>query len=117
ASQRRMLDMRFQTSHPVVFATLRLMRDNLFDPLPIARIAEVQNLSQRQLERLFRQEFGQPPSRVYAELRLDHARQEVLAGSRPLTEIALDYGFTPDTFGRVYRRVFGRSPSEDRLRA
>ncbi|MFC3615798.1 GlxA family transcriptional regulator [Lutimaribacter marinistellae] len=117
ASQRRMLDMRYQTVNPTVFASLRMMRANLFEPVPIAWIAESQRVSQRQLERLFDQEFGQPPSRVYARLRLENAREEVIAGHRPLTEIALDYGFTPDTFARVYKRVFGHAPSLDRPRS
>lgn len=112
--QRRTLDMRFETANPTVFAVLRLMRANLFDPLPIAEIARVQGISQRQLERLFQREFGKSPSRLYTELRLEDARQEVLAGRRTLTEIALDYGYSPATFSRVYMRLFGVLPSGDR---
>lgn len=112
--QRRTLDMRYETSNPTVFAALRLMRANLFEPLAIADIARVQGISPRHLERLFEREFGQAPNRIYTELRLEEARQEVLDGRRSLTEIAMDYGYGPATFSRVYKRVFGALPSDDR---
>lgn len=113
-NQRRTLDMRYESSNPTVFAALRLMRANLFEPLAIAEIARVQGISARHLERLFERAFGQTPNRIYTELRLEEARQEVLDRRRTLTEIALDYGYAPATFSRVYKRVFGVLPSEDR---
>ncbi|MCL6283913.1 helix-turn-helix domain-containing protein [Ruegeria sp. 2012CJ41-6] len=117
APQRRGSEMRFETANHLVFAALRRMRANLFAPLSIARIAADLGISQRQLERLFMQEFDQPPGRVYAQLRLEDARLDVLSGRRDLTEIALDYGYKPVTFSRVYKRLFGVLPSDDRKRA
>lgn len=117
APQRRSSEMRFETANHLVFAALRRMRANLFAPLSIAQIAVELDISQRQLERLFEQEFDQPPGRVYAQLRLEDARLDVLSGRRELTEIALDYGFKPVTFSRVYKRLFGVLPSDDRKRA
>lgn len=112
--QRRSSEMRFDTANRLVFAALRQMRAHLFAPQPVARIAADLGISQRQLERLFTQEFGQSPARVYAELRLEDARHEVLSGRRELSEIALDYGYKPATFARVYKRLFGIAPSDDR---
>ncbi|MFA3917640.1 GlxA family transcriptional regulator [Ruegeria hyattellae] len=117
APQRRSSEMQFETANHLVFATLRQMRANLFAPLSIARIAGDLGISQRQLERLFVQEFDQSPGRVYAQLRLEDARLDVLSGRRDLTEIALDYGYKPVTFSRVYKRLFGVLPSDDRKRA
>jgi len=107
---------RFATSNPTAFDAIRIMQANCFEALRISEIAQRVGKSQRQLERLFQGEFGQTPASVYLSLRLDEARQEVLAGRRPMVEIALDYGFQPSHFTKVYRRMFGVLPSEDRAR-
>lgn len=106
--------LRFSTSNKKVFAAIKLMEANCFDAIPMHEVARRVGVSQRQLERLFQAEFTKSPAAVYLELRLDEAKQEVLAGHRALVDIALDYGFQPGTFGKVYRRVFGTLPSEDR---
>lgn len=107
-------EMRYATSHRTVFAAIRLMEANLFDPLALQELARRANVSQRQLERLFKAEFDKTPKAVYAELRLAEARQEVLAGRRAILDIALDYGFEPALFSKSYRRVFGVLPSQER---
>ncbi|SLN49434.1 HTH-type transcriptional regulator CdhR [Falsiruegeria litorea R37] len=113
-SQRRVSDMRFETANGAVYAALGVMRANLFTPLTIAEVAETQGISQRHLERLFVQEFNRTPSNVYTELRLEDARLDVLSGRRSLTDIAMDYGYSPATFARNYQKIFGLSPSDDR---
>lgn len=110
-------DIRFATANAHVFRALRLMRSNLFDPLSVAEIARRSDLSQRQLERLFMGELGRSPGRVYAELRLSEARQDVLNGNSAITEIALDYGFSIPNFSKTYKRVYGLLPSRDRALA
>ncbi|SDC90382.1 GlxA family transcriptional regulator [Ruegeria marina] len=115
--QRRALEMRFETRHPVAFAALRLMRANLLPALPITAIARAQGVSERQLERVFAREFGKTPSALYLELRFQDARSEVRDGRRSLTEIAMDHGYSPAGFARSYRRLFGLLPSEDRRKA
>ena len=107
-------ELRFTTSNKRIFSAIQLMDANRFDALPLHEVAAQVGISQRQLERLFRAEFRKTPAAVYLELRLDEARQEVLAGHRALIDIALDYGFQPATFGKVYRRAFGTLPSADR---
>lgn len=116
-SQRRVSDMRFETANGPVYAALGVMRANLFTPLSIAAIAKTQGISQRQLERLFLQEFDRTPSRVYTELRLEDARLDVLSARRSLTEIAMDYEYSPATFARNYQKIFGVLPSDDRRRS
>lgn len=106
--------LRFSTSNKNVFAAIKLMEANCFEAIAMHEVARRIGVSQRQLERLFRMEFAKSPAAVYLELRLDEAKQEVLAGHRTLIDIALDYGFQPGNFGKVYRRVFGTLPSEDR---
>lgn len=107
-------DLRFATSSKQVFAAVKLMSARSCDPVPVQEIADRVGISQRQLERLFKAEFNLSPAKAYAEIRLAGARQEVIAGRRPLIDIALDYGYSVGTFSKVYRRVFGTLPSEDR---
>lgn len=107
-------DLRFATSSKQVFAAVKLMSAHSYDPLPVQEIADRIGLSQRQLERLFKTEFDLSPAKAYAEIRMAGARQEVIAARRPLIDIALDYGYNVGTFSKVYRRVFGVLPSEDR---
>ena len=107
-------ELRFATSNRMVFNAIRLMIKTRYDAIPLREVAERLALSQRQLERLFRAEFGKSPGEVYMQLRMDEARQEVLSARRPLIDIALDYGFQPAHFAKVYRRIFGRTPSQDR---
>ena len=108
---------RHGTSNKTVFAAIRIMEQNRFDPLSVRELASQIGTSQRQLERLFRTEFQKTPATVYTELRLDEARQEVLAGHRSLFDIALDYGYQAGNFARAYVRVFGVLPSEDRKKS
>lgn len=107
-------ELRFATSNRMVFNAIRLMIKTRYDAIPLREVAERLALSQRQLERLFRAEFGKSPGEVYMQLRMDEARQEVLSARRPLSDIALDYGFQPAHFAKVYRRIFGSTPSQDR---
>jgi transcriptional regulator GlxA family with amidase domain len=107
-------DLRFATSNKQIFAAVKLMNTHSYDPIPVQEIADRIGLSQRQLERLFKTEFDLSPAKAYAEIRMAGARQEVIAGRRPLIDIALDYGYNVGTFSKVYRRVFGVLPSEDR---
>jgi transcriptional regulator GlxA family with amidase domain len=106
--------LRYSTANKTVFAAVQLMEANCFEALPLHEVARRVRVSQRQLERLFRAEFDQTPTAVYLALRLGEARQDVLAGRRTLIDIALDYGFQPGNFTKVYRRTFGVAPSEDR---
>jgi len=107
-------ELRYTTSNKTVFAAMRLMEANSFDALPVQEIARRIGISQRQLERLFKTAFSKTPKAIYQELRLQEARQEVLAGRRSILDIALDYGFEPAVFSKVYRRVFGILPSKER---
>ena len=107
-------ELQFTTSNQKAFAAIQIMLRTRYNPIPIGSIAAQLNVSQRQLERLFHREFDQTPSTVYLRLRMDEARQEVLMGHRTITDIALDYGFQPGNFSKVYRRIFHVTPAQER---
>lgn len=116
-AQTQALELALPTTSGAAHRALQAMRDTVFAPLRIADIAARSGVTQRQLERVFHREFNASPLRVYRRLRLEGARQEVLAGRRPLGEIALDYGFSMDRFARAYRELYGAAPRDDRRRS
>ncbi|MBE1284287.1 MAG: helix-turn-helix domain-containing protein [Rhodobacteraceae bacterium] len=112
-NQNRPFRFRYQTTNKTVFAALKLMEEHVFDKLSINEIAARLQVTQRHLERLFQANFGSSPAKVYAELRLNAARQEVLHRRRPILDIAQDYGYSRGTFSKAYKRAFGVAPSHD----
>ena len=80
-------------------------------------IARQTGMSVRSLTALFRRELGTSPHRFVLELRLEHARQRLLATDQPVRDIAFDCGFASlEHFGRSFRRQYGTAPSTARRR-
>lgn len=117
ATQQLPTKIRYQSADAKVQLALTLMEAFLADPLQIAQIAEKVGVSQRQLERLFLAEFDRPPSKLYHEMRLERARYDLLVTHRPIIEIAMDYGFSPSNFTKLYKAVFGLTPRDERATA
>lgn len=106
---------RLGVREPKLLAAIGAMESNLEEPLSLREIARRANLSVRQLERLFKQRLGCPPSRYYLELRLHHARLLLMRGASSILAIALAAGFASAShFSRRYREHFGHSPREER---
>lgn len=108
---------RYRSTDAKVQVAISLMEAFLADPLPITEIARKVAVSQRQLERLFDAEFGKAPSKIYTDLRLERARYDVMVTTRPIIDIAMDFGFTPGNFTKLYKAVFGVTPRGERDRA
>lgn len=94
---------------------IKVMEENLEDPLSIPAICKVINLSQRQLSRLFAQYLGKTPNLYYRDIRLDRARGLVTQTTMPISEVSVASGFSSQVhFSRAYRDRFGLSPLQDR---
>lgn len=92
-----------------------LMERNLETPRPLSAIAAGCGLSQRHLERLFREHAGVTPSRYYMDVRLDRARGMITQTEMSVLQVSVACGFaSPEYFARVYRKRFGLTPSRDR---
>ena len=89
-------------------------------PLRISQVSTYANVSRSTLERLFQREFQQTPSSYVRARRLDAVRRELAGGldfSRTIADVAIAHGFTHmGRFSSMYRKQFGRLPSEDRPR-
>ncbi len=94
---------------------MKLMSENLEDPIGIADISDQIGISPRHLERLFKTLTGKTPLVQYREMRLAAARQLVQYSNRSMREIALAIGYaSASPFRARYTETYGLTPEEDR---
>ncbi|MGI9301339.1 MAG: GlxA family transcriptional regulator [Gammaproteobacteria bacterium] len=104
------------TVSPKLRQAIVLMERNLELALPIPEIASSVNLSQRQLERLFRHTTGQSAARYYLDIRLDRARGLITQTDMRVVQVAVACGFVSAVhFSKAYKRKFGLTPRQDRV--
>ncbi|MFT4181777.1 MAG: GlxA family transcriptional regulator [Rhizobium sp.] len=102
---------------PRVAQAVRLMEDNIEQPLVLTRLARRVGVSARHLQALFQEEFAAPPHVHYLALRLNAARRKVIESKASFAEIAAATGFnSASAFARSYRASFSESPSGTRRR-
>lgn len=95
---------------------LELMQFNLTEPLSTAEISEHINITPRQLERLFKQNFNLPPSRYYMRLRLEAVREAIRTTQNTVSELAEQFGFSSGShLSSRYKGYFDVPPSQDRM--
>ena len=113
--QRMALPARLGVRHPKLMSVIKLMEENLEEPLDRGRLAKSAGLSSRQLERLFRKYLNRSPARYYVELRLNRARLLLLQTNMPVIDVALACGFVSAShFSKCYRDFFGKTPRKER---
>ena len=94
-----------------VEAAVQLMRERLSNTTTIASVADKIGISESQLRRLFIRHAKQSPLSFWTNLRLDHARWQLLNTRKTITQVAFDCGFTDAAhFSRRFNQRFGKSP-------
>ncbi|WP_050604957.1 GlxA family transcriptional regulator [Ruegeria sp. 6PALISEP08] len=88
---------------------IKLMQENIEDPLPIRQIVEDLSLSNRSLERKFKSFFATTPNGFYREMRLAKANNLLMNTTMSVREIGMACGF-PNGFSSVYKSFFGVTP-------
>jgi transcriptional regulator GlxA family with amidase domain len=93
-----------------------LLERRLYDPPSIDELAAHSCLSARQLQRLFRAQFGCGPHEFSRTLRLRYGLSLLERTDRSVADIAASCGFrqTPH-FCRQFKALFGISPTQARL--
>ncbi len=82
---------------------------------PVGRLAKVSGVSEAHFARSFKEAFGVPPHRYLLTRRMERAASMLRDTDLPIIEIALQSGYASlGTFGRTFRDVMGKSPSEQR---
>lgn len=101
---------RLDCTEPRVATAIRLMEDNLQQPLSSTTIAAQTGVSVRRLETLFRRELDVSPARYYRRLRLQEARRLVTDTRHSLQTIAVRTGFSSQsTFCHAFSQRYGQS--------
>ncbi len=105
------------TDRPVyegrVNAVIDHIEAHLGDELTVEGLAEVAHFSPFHFHRIFSAMTGETLCGFIARVRLEHAASRLVAQpGRPVTDIALECGFTsPSSFSRAFREAYGMTPS------
>ena len=113
-SQRAARPMSGMLRHGKLSLALRVMENNIEEPLTPDEISQVVALSTRQLERLFAQHLNTSPRRYYLRLRLEKARDLLRQTDLSVTDICVTCGFKSlSHFSKSYRKAYGISPGQE----
>ncbi len=113
--QRRTMGGADEDIDPVVRAAIKLIEDNICEPVRIPEIAARLGLSQRQLERLFKRHLGCSAVQFSKLLRLQHARVLLTSTSMSIREVSAASGFNSlSYFSHAFLNCFGKKPSSYR---
>jgi AraC-like DNA-binding protein len=88
------------------------------EPLTVSKLAKEVGLSQNHLARLFRRRYGMTIRRFLVQRRLELTRHLLITTDLPIKAIADLAGlFDAHHLNKLFRRAYGSSPSEFRLRS
>ena len=114
-TQRLSIPTRIGVRHPKLGQVIRMMEQNIEDPISPATLAKDVGMSTRQLERLFRRYLNRSPKRYYMELRLGKARNLLMQTDMSVINVALACGFaSPSHFSKCYRAHYNTTPYRER---
>ena len=92
-----------------------VIEQNMSEPISLDEVARRINISQRQLTRVFEDEFGMCPSDFSRLYRLKYGLWLLLNTDRAITDVGAECGFNDlSHFSREFRRYFGAPPSRAR---
>lgn len=98
------------TVSPAIRDVLRFMEENLAEPLTLAQLARICDLSVYRFATVFRQETGIPPHQYLCRLRILHAQELLRQGTSPATA-AMESGFFDQShLSRHFKRFCGLTP-------
>ena len=97
----------------VVSRALRLIWEGALDGNSVDELAERVGIGSRQLRRLFIQHLGVPPVKIASTHRVHFARNLIEQTDMPMSEIALNAGFSSlRQFNHAMRTIAGQSPTD-----
>jgi len=102
---------RYQTKDQRLIAVIGAMEDNIEEPLSSPALARLARISQRQMERLFREELSTTARSLYLHLRLERAERLLTYGGMSVRNAAIACGFSSMAqFSRMFKRRYGKPP-------
>jgi len=92
-------------------------RANVGNFAHVADVSCIAGINQRTLSRAFREVRGIGPYRYLQHLRLSEVRRVLSTEGGTVTQAAMRFGFRElGSFGVLYRKAFGETPTETRQR-
>ena len=114
-TQRLSVPTRIGVRHPKLSQVIKVMEDNIEEPISPSILSRDVGMSTRQLERLFRRYLNRSPKRYYMELRLQKARNLLMQTDMSVINVALACGFaSPSHFSKCYRAHYNTTPYRER---
>jgi len=105
----------YETLPTKLQTAIKLMIENLEQPLSITELSSAIGITVRSLERGFKQQLGVSPGRYYRKMRLERAKQLLWHTNMSILEVSILTGFpSPSYLSRLYRQEFGLLPSKER---
>ncbi len=96
----------------VVRSTIAFMESHIDETVSVGTVAKAVQCSRAKLFDIFKDATGMTPNDYWQRLRIDRAQGLLTGSSKPITEIALECGFsTSQYFSSVFRKYSGVSPS------
>jgi len=100
---------------PLVQKAREYIQQHKSEPLSLAAVAQASGASVFHFCKVFKKTTGLKFTDYVARIRLEDAKAQLLNPSRRISEVAYDVGFQSLTqFNRMFKRVFGQSPTEFR---
>ena len=88
------------------------IEEHLAEPVPLAKLAELANLSTYHFCRAFKQSFGVPPHRYHTSQRIERAKTLLAKPAFSVTNIGLTLGFSDtSSFTAAFRKTTGLTPT------
>lgn len=113
--QRSTMGRSTETMLPLVREAMTLIEHNIEEPLTVPQIADMLDVSQRQLERQFKKHVGCTVVQFGLLRRLQNARLLLISTDLSIRQIATASGFnTLSHFAFSFGKFFGRRPSDYR---
>ena len=96
-----------------LFLASALLRNPLSTSIPsIDELAAMANMGMTKFKTSFKQLFGSPPIQYRNKIRMEYAREEIVAKRKTPTEISYELGYAhPSNFTAAYKKYFGELPS------
>jgi len=96
-------------------SALDFIENRVAEDMQPEQVAKVIGFSLSHSRAVFSRVTGKTISRYIIGRKLSHAAFELVSTGRPVSDIAMDYGFAShDSFTRAFRRAFGEPPSRFR---
>ncbi len=100
------------SNHQIVVRAQQYVQGHLCEPLDMAMVANVMNLSYSYFSRIFHEETGMPFSKYLQRLRLEEAGRRLLSGEK-LVDIATHLHYqNAANLSRAFAKEIGLSPSQ-----